>query len=68
MTEQFTSVYYHRETNKKFLAKRLDGSTLKIFDPETGIISEKTRAEIQKNFRFCKKESKQYKFGELRRF
>jgi hypothetical protein len=65
--EKFTSVYYQKTTGNKFLVRKLDDYTIQVFDVATETVTTTTR-NFLKEFSFSKKESKQYKFGKLRRF
>jgi hypothetical protein len=65
---KFTSVYYHKNTGRKYLARKLDDYSIQVFDVERGTLTNTTRNFLKDEFSFCKKESKQYKFGKLKRF
>jgi hypothetical protein len=65
---KFTSVYYHKTTGRKFLVRKLDDYSIQVFDTENRTVTNTTRHFLKEDFRFSKKESKQYKFGKLRRF
>lgn len=67
-TSKFTSVYYQKTTGKKILVRCIDSYAIQVFDTESGQVTNTTKKFLKDEFRFCKKESKQFKYGKLRRF
>ena len=67
-TSKFTSVYYQKATGKKILVRCIDSYSIQVFDPESGYVTNTTKRFLKDDFYFCKKESKQFKYGKLRRF
>lgn len=48
---EYRLVYYEIKTNKMFLARRLDGSSFKFYDPITGLKSDIGISRMRREFR-----------------
>lgn len=63
---EYGSVYQNKETGEKFKVKKVDCSDV-LMIAENGECIKSTRSTLRKFYRFIKKESKQMKYGELRK-